>query len=75
MRNTGKTYTKRKGAVVADRRMGQSCKCEKTYIEVLERKDMENIFNDFWNMRDHDKQNVYLFGQIRENPPQKIYTQ
>ena len=29
MRNTGKRYTNRKGAVVAERRMGQPCKCEK----------------------------------------------
>ena len=35
---------------------------------------MENVFNDFWNMRDHDKQNAYLFRQVHANPPKRKYT-
>ena len=35
---------------------------------------MENAFNDFWNMRDNDKQNAYLFGQVRANSPKRKYT-
>ena len=38
MRSTGKTYTNRKGAVVAERRMKQRCKCEKKCFEALERR-------------------------------------
>ena len=70
------TYTNQNGAVVAERRMEQPCKYEKKCFEVLERKYMENIFNVFWNMRNQDKQNAYLFGEVRANPNQKkIYTQ
>ena len=38
MRSTGKTYNNRKGAVVAERRMEQPCKCEQNCFEVLERR-------------------------------------
>ena len=35
---------------------------------------MDNIFNDFGNIEDHDKQIAYLFGQVRANPPNRKYT-
>ena len=54
--------------------MEQPCTCEKKCFEVSERKYMENIFNDFWNMGDHEKRNAYLLRQVRANPTNRKYT-
>ena len=36
---------------------------------------MENIFNDFWNMGDHDKQNaIYSDKSVQIHPTENIHT-
>ena len=59
MRNTGKTYTNGKSAVVAERCMGQPCKCEKSVLKYQKEK--------LWRLYSmiFEKKEIMIYSEMR----------
>lgn len=52
--------------------MGLPCKCRKNCRSLLLGKEYQ-IFNAFWDLGDYDKQNLYLFSQMKAVPKKRTY--
>lgn len=57
---------------VPGREIGPSCNCRRKCRDALDGKEMQ-IFNAFWDLADYNKQNIYLFSQMKSVPKKRSY--
>lgn len=62
----------RKGQQIEARTLGDPCGCKKNCRMLLQGTE-ENIFNNFWALGDHHKQNAYLFNNMKRFPKKRVY--
>lgn len=71
-RNLGHEYVTKRHKTVSAREIGLPCTCKRKCREMLKGKHMQ-IFNAFWDLADYDKQNIYLFSQMKSIPKKRTY--
>lgn len=71
-RNTGKKYYTAAGKVIREKIFqNKDCHCSKNCISLINLEERKNIFDNFWNLGDFNKQNVYLHGATEQSIVQR----
>ncbi|XP_069670816.1 uncharacterized protein [Periplaneta americana] len=72
-RNLGQWYTSdTTNELVSGRTVGPPCTCKRNCRSQLQGTE-ESIFNSFWNLKEYDIQNQYLFSCLRGVPKKRSY--
>lgn len=71
-RNLGHNYVNKRQKEVPEREIGPPCTCRRKCRDSLEGKEI-HIFNAFWDLGDYNKQNIYLFSQMKSIPKKRTY--
>ena len=71
LRNSGKEYLSANGVVHRARTMGTRCSCRMHCFDKLSTEHCTSLYDSFWKMGDFDKQNSFLYGQIKCFAPKR----
>lgn len=67
LRNSGQTYSNKKGTQVEGKKfVNVDCKCKKKCSEQFSEDERRGIFVNFWEMGNFGKQNAYLCGLVHQ---------
>jgi len=70
LRNSGQQYVSSDGTPHPSKAMS-SCSCRMQCSDKVSSEHCQNLFSSFWSLADFDKQNAFLFGQIRCFKPKR----
>lgn len=71
-RNTGKKYYTAAGKIIREKIFQhKDCHCLKNCINLINVEERKNIFDNFWNLGNFNKQNVYLHGATEQHIVQR----
>jgi len=64
-RNAGQEYYTKKGKFIPAKKFeSKNCNCSKKCIERVNESERKAIFDQFWNIGDFNKQNVFLYCNV-----------
>lgn len=68
MRNSGKEYLTKTGVRKAGKKIENfDCGCPKKCVTLFTENERKAIFESFWNLKDFNLQNSYLFALVQKN--------
>ena len=74
LRNSGHPYVSTGGKLCTEKCIGPDCNCRLKCFDNVDKNCRESVFANFWAMGDFNRQNSYLFGQIRCYLPKRRRT-